>query len=108
MGGGDTRPGYQTVLYLSYALVEIKWTLFTTSHRIQLMKQIAAAKFKEQCLSILDNVGAEGIVITKHGKPVAKLIRIGAESASLIGALKGRLTIRGEILTTGAKWHAES
>lgn len=72
------------------------------------MKKIAAAKFKEQCLSILDNVGAEGIVITKHGKPVAKLIPIGAESASLIGALKGRLTIRGEILTTGAKWHAKS
>ena len=72
------------------------------------MKQIAAAKFKEQCLAILDNVGAEGIVITKHGKPVAKLIPIGTESASLIGALKGRLTIQGEILSTGSKWNAES
>lgn len=72
------------------------------------MKQIAAAKFKEQCLAILDNVGAEGIVITKHGKPVAKLIPIGTESASLIGALKGHLTIQGEILSTGSKWNAES
>lgn len=72
------------------------------------MKQIAAAKFKEQCLAILDNVGPEGLIITKRGKPVAKLIPIGAESASLIGALKGRLKIKGEILSTGVKWNAES
>lgn len=72
------------------------------------MKQIAAAKFKEQCLSILDNVGTEGIIITKRGKPVAKLIPIGAECSSLIGSLKGRLTIKGPILSTGAKWDAES
>ena len=45
------------------------------------MKQIAAAKFKEQCLAILENVGPEGVIITKRGKPVAKLIRIGTESA---------------------------
>jgi len=72
------------------------------------MKQIAAAKFKEQCLAILDNVGTEGIIITKRGKPVAKLIPIGAESSSLIGSLKGRLTIKGPILSTGSKWDAES
>ena len=40
------------------------------------MKHIPAAKFKEQCLSLLDRVGEEGIVITKGGKPVAKLIPI--------------------------------
>ena len=48
------------------------------------MKQIAAAKFKAQCLSLLDAVDADGIVITKHGKPVAKLIPIASDSASLI------------------------
>jgi prevent-host-death family protein len=72
------------------------------------MKQIAAAKFKEQCLSILDRVGPEGLIITKRGRPVAKLIPIGAESGSLIGALKGRLTVKGPILATGARWDAES
>jgi prevent-host-death family protein len=72
------------------------------------MKQIAAAKFKEQCLSILDRVDDEGIVITKRGKPVAKLIPIRAESASLIGALKSKLSIKGEIFTTGSKWNAQS
>lgn len=72
------------------------------------MKQVPAAKFKEQCLSILDRVGDEGIVITKRGKPVAKLIPIRAESASLIGSLKGKLKIRGNILTTRSRWNAQS
>ena len=72
------------------------------------MKEIAAAKFKEQCLSLLDEVDEEGIVITKRGKPVAKLIPIRAESASLIGSLKGKLMIKGDILSTGAAWDAQS
>lgn len=72
------------------------------------MKEIAAAKFKEQCLSILDEVDEEGIVITKRGRPVAKLIPIRAEHASLIGSLKGKVTIKGDILSTGASWDAES
>lgn len=72
------------------------------------MKQIPAAKFKEQCLAILDEVDEEGIVITKRGKPVAKLIPIRAESAELIGALRDKLMIKGDILSTGTRWHAES
>ena len=72
------------------------------------MKEIAAAKFKEQVLAILDHVDEEGIVITKRGKPVAKLIPIGAESASLIGSLKGRLKIKGNILSTQVSWNAQS
>ena len=71
------------------------------------MKYIAAARFKEQCLSILDTVDEEGLVITKRGKPVAKLIPIRAESASLIGALRGKLKIKGGILSTGVRWNAE-
>jgi prevent-host-death family protein len=72
------------------------------------MKQMAAAKFKEHCLSILDEVDEEGLVITKRGKPVAKLIPIRAESASLIGSLKGKVKIKGNIFSTGVKWDAQS
>lgn len=71
------------------------------------MKQIAAAKFKEQCLSLLDEVDQDGIVITKRGRPVAKLIPFAADSASLIGSLKDKLKIKGNILSTGIKWDAE-
>ena len=72
------------------------------------MKQIPAAKFKEQCLSLLDRVGPEGIVITKRGRPVAKLIPIRTESANLIGLFKGKLKVRGNILSTGLRWDAQS
>ena len=70
------------------------------------MKQIAAAKFKEQCLALLDQIDQDGIVITKHGKPVAKLIPFGSDSASLIGSLKGKVLIKGDILSTGLEWDA--
>jgi len=72
------------------------------------MRQIAAAKFKEQCLALLENVDPEGIVITKRGKPVAKLIPLGTDSAGLIGSLRGKLKITGDIMSTGVKWNAES
>ena len=78
-----------------------------TSPNLVTMKQITAAKFKEQCLSLLDEVDRDGIVITKRGRPVAKLIPIAADSASLIGSLKDKLKITGNIFSTGIKWDAE-
>jgi len=71
------------------------------------MRTIPAAKFKEQCLAILDQVDPEGIVITKRGRPVAKLIPVGADSESLLGSLAGKIVIRGDILSTGLRWDAE-
>jgi prevent-host-death family protein len=71
------------------------------------MKQIAAAEFKERCLSLLDAVDPEGIVITKRGRPVAKLIPFATDSAALIGTLTGKLEIKGNILSTGVDWDAE-
>ena len=72
------------------------------------MVQLNASAFKEQCLSLLDNLGPEGILITKHGKPVARLLPASADCAGLIGSMKGRLKIKGDILTTGVRWDAQS
>jgi prevent-host-death family protein len=72
------------------------------------MKTVPAAKFKEQCLGLLDRVDPDGILITKHGKPVAKLVPVHTDNANLIGSLKGKIKIKGDILTTGMKWHSES
>ena len=72
------------------------------------MKTIAAAKFKEKCLSILENIGDEGIIITKHGKPLAKVVPISIQSEDLIGKLKGKIKIKGDTFSTGVKWDAES
>jgi prevent-host-death family protein len=72
------------------------------------VKTVPAAKFKEQCLALLDRVDPDGILITKHGKPVAKLVPVHTDNAKLIGSFKGKIKIKGNILTTGAKWDAES
>ena len=72
------------------------------------MKQIPAARFKERCLSLLDEVDAEGIVITKRGKPVARLIPFDTGSASLIGSLKDKVKLSGRLLSTGVKWDSQS
>ena len=71
-------------------------------------KMIGAARFKEQCLALLDSVGPDGIVITKHGKPVARLLPVASGSQDLLGALQGKLRITGDILSTGVSWRAES
>jgi prevent-host-death family protein len=66
-----------------------------------MMRRISASKFKEECLSLLDDLSAEGIVITKRGRPVAKVIPIGSGCAALIGSMKGKLKIKGSLLSTG-------
>lgn len=72
------------------------------------METMGAAEFKQKCLSILDRVGPEGILITKHGRPVAKLVPVEASGAELIGSLAGKIRIKGDILSTGTAWDAES
>lgn len=62
-------------------------------HKILVMtKRVAAADFKARCLELMDHVrdtGAEYIV-TKHGKPVAKLVQYRtARTQGLFGSMKG-------------------
>ena len=68
------------------------------------MKQIGAAKFKEQCLALLDDLTPEGLVITKHGKPVARVVPIGCEGSDLIGSLQDKIAVRGNLESTGVTW----
>ena len=72
------------------------------------MRTIGAAKFKEQCLAILDGLTPEGIVITKRGKPVARVLPYCRESAELIGSLQWKIRVHGNILSTGARWDADA
>ena len=70
--------------------------------------QISASRFKEQCLALLDHLDADGLVITKHGKPVAKLIPASSDCKDLIGSLKGKIQVKGDTLSTGVEWDAQS
>ena len=70
------------------------------------MKTIAAGKFKAQCLALLDRLDPEGIVVTKHGKPVATVRPVDRSSAGLIGSLRAKIKVKGDLSTTGLKWNA--
>ena len=71
------------------------------------MKTIGAAKFKEQCLALLDSLDAEGLIVTKHGKPVARVVPYDQQCADLIGSLRHKIEIRGDIFTTGIRWDVD-
>lgn len=72
------------------------------------MKEISADKFKQKCLAILDDVGPDGIIITKNGKPVARLTPVERDPSALIGSLRTKIKIRGDIFSTGLDWNAQS
>lgn len=63
------------------------------------MKSIPAARFKARCLKIMDEVKArrEPVLITKKGKPVARLVPADEPVRDVFGCLAGELEITGDI-----------
>jgi prevent-host-death family protein len=63
-------------------------------------RSINASEFKARCLRVLDDVHEtrREVVITKRGKPVARLSPIGPARGSLRGAWKGMVKVRGDIV----------
>ena len=64
-------------------------------------KTIPAGAFKARCLAIMYEVQAkrEAIVITKRGKPVAKLVPVEKEKDDIFGFMKGKLTVLGDVVS---------
>jgi prevent-host-death family protein len=63
------------------------------------MKTMAAGEFKAKCLKIMDRVNTtrEPILITKKGRPVAKLVPPDTASDDIFGTLEGFIEIVGDI-----------
>lgn len=66
-------------------------------------RTIPAGEFKNRCLALMDEVNETGdeIVITKHGRPVSRLVPV-RERKPLIGMFRDRLTIAGDIMSPAA------
>jgi prevent-host-death family protein len=71
-------------------------------------KTIAAGEFKARCLTLMDDVQStrEPLVITKWGKPVAKLVPIGNKKNEWIGRLDGVIKIVGDIESPIDGWES--
>lgn len=65
------------------------------------MRKMAAGSFKTNCLAVMDEVQAkhETVVITKHGKPVAKLVPVEPQGDDIFGFLRGKVAIVGDVVS---------
>jgi prevent-host-death family protein len=63
---------------------------------------MAAGSFKANCLAVMDEVQAkrEAVVITKHGKPVAKLVPLNTEPDDIYNFLAGKGVITGDVVSS--------
>lgn len=61
--------------------------------------EVSAGEFKARCLKLMDEVQRtrREIVITKRGRPVAKLVPADEKPKGVWGALKGRATVVGDV-----------
>ena len=70
------------------------------------MKTVGAAKFKQKCLSLLNHLDPAGLAVARHGKPVARVVPYERGFAPLIGSLKDKIAIHGDLTRTGSfRWH---
>ena len=77
------------------------------------MIQVSASQFKTQCLHYMQLLQSDPtrIVITKHGKPVAELVRYREprKKKPLFGCKRGSGEIRGDILApVSSEWEVLS
>jgi prevent-host-death family protein len=65
------------------------------------MKTIAAGAFKTNCLALMDEVQSkhETVVITKRGKPVAKLVPVSTDKDEIYNFLAGKGAITGDVVS---------
>ncbi|MBI5366747.1 MAG: type II toxin-antitoxin system prevent-host-death family antitoxin [Planctomycetes bacterium] len=75
--------------------------------------KIAAGEFKAKCLKLLDEVERDGgeIIITKRGRPVARLVPLREatkkKKKSTYGCMKGTVKILGDIISPlDVEWEA--
>ena len=76
-------------------------------------RAIPAGQFKDRCLALMDEVNETGeeIVITKHGKPVSRLVPATRTAPQMWGRYRDQVRIVGDILSPGAsaqEWEAIS
>src|ERR1700753_1332815 len=96
----------------STGLTQRKWSYYYGHiDRGMIMQKMAAAQFKAQCLAVMDQVSQSGrpVVITKHGRPVVKLVPANEGEDEIFGALAGIARIKGDIENTvpASDWGVE-
>jgi prevent-host-death family protein len=65
------------------------------------MRTIAAGEFKARCLQVMEDVRTKRVpvLITKRGKPLAKLVPPDDQPPAILGCLAGKIEILGDIVS---------
>jgi len=73
----------------------------TTGKPTAVVREVKAGTFKDTCLQLLDQVqqGEFELVVTKHGKPVARVVPTDAGTASGFGFMRGTVLKSGDIVS---------
>ena len=74
-------------------------------------RHVPAAEFKAHCLELLDRVRQtrQEITVTKHGRPVAKLVPLSEKAQPIVGCMKGTVTRYGDLVSpVDERWAADA
>lgn len=74
------------------------------------MKQLSATEFKVKCLALLDAASRtrEPIEMTRHGKPVTRIVPCAKSATNFANPLKSSILFEQDLVApTGEPWDAE-
>jgi prevent-host-death family protein len=76
------------------------------------IRKVPAANFKTDCLRLLDEVAESRrpLIVTKRGKPIAKLVPVDTSPKDPFGCMAGTAKIRGDIIgpIDDVEWTADA
>lgn len=78
-------------------------------YNLVMEREIPISEVRERLLSLVDDLPRDGVIITRHGSPIARLTPVHTATAGLMGSLKGIVTDPDDdLFSTGERWDAES
>jgi prevent-host-death family protein len=62
--------------------------------------ELGVSEFKARCLALLEQVRKRGdeLVVTKHGRPIARVVPVRQPDGPLRGSMRGLVEVRGDIV----------
>ena len=71
--------------------------------------EMSATEFKARCLRVMETVRLTGeeIMITRHGKPLVRVVPARAKSVPLFGRLAGSTVHEGDVVSPIEEWNAD-
>jgi prevent-host-death family protein len=74
-------------------------------------REVGAGEFKARCLEIMDEVQRLGVsvTVTKHRKPIVKIVPAADEAGELYGCMKGVVLQEGDLISPiDVEWEVDA